>query len=58
MKSKREMHVRYSYVACEQKETQKRLDDAFDSLFEGLEMESIGSINNENNYEHATAVNK
>ena len=46
MKSKKKYQIKYTFVDYEQAERQKRLDDAFNVIFEELELENIERINN------------
>ncbi len=56
MKPKKKLQVRYSFADHEQKERQKRIDDAFESIFEELELKEIERINDKNEYEHPVIV--
>lgn len=50
MKHKK-LQVKYSFVDYEQSERQKRLDDAYDVIFDELDAEDLERINNKNEYE-------
>ena len=41
MKPKKQLQVKYLFVNCEQSDRQKRLDDAFDVIFDEIEIEDI-----------------
>ncbi len=52
MKIKIPLSVEYSFVNYEQLACQKWLDDAFDSIFDEIELEDSERINNHNEYEN------
>ena len=52
MKIKKPLSVEYSFVNYEQLARQKRLDDAFDEMFDEIEYEDSERINNHNEYEN------
>ena len=45
-------------MVCEQSERQKRLDDAYDVIFDEIEIEDMERINNKNEYEHAAIIKR
>jgi len=47
MKSEKQLSVKYSFLECEQEERQKRLDDAFDVVFDEFNL-SVCDLNKEN----------
>lgn len=42
----------------DQSERQKRLDDAFDVIFDEIEVENIERINSKNEYEHPVIIKR
>lgn len=50
IKSKKKLQVKYLFVDCEQSERRKRLDDAFDYIFNQIEEDE----NHENGHENST----
>lgn len=58
MKSKKTIQIKYSFVDYEQTERQKRLDDAFDAVFDEIEIEDAERINNKNEYEHPAVIKR
>jgi hypothetical protein len=57
MKPKKKLQITYSTVDYEQKEHQKKLDDAFESIFEDIEMVDLERINNRYEFEHPVVIN-
>ena len=58
MKSKRKLIVKYSFVDCEQSERQKRLDDAYDVIFDELDAEDLERLDKKDEYEHPTTIQR
>jgi hypothetical protein len=58
MKSKKQLSVKYSYVDCEQSERQKRLEDAYDVIFDEIDIEDLECINNKNEYEQPAIIKR
>ena len=58
MKAKKQLQVKYSYVDCEQSERQRRLDDAFDVIFDQIEMDAVEDFSNKNEYEQPAIIKR
>lgn len=48
---KKQLRIKYKFTDYEQAELQKRLDDAFDVLFDEVEIDDIERIDGKNEYE-------
>lgn len=57
MNSKKKLNIKYTFVDYEQMERQKRLDDAFDMLFDEIEADDLEHTNSKDKYDHPT-INK
>lgn len=57
MNNKKKLRVKYSFVDYEIPESQKKIDDAFDEIFDEVETEDIDRLNN-NEYEHYTTIKR
>lgn len=58
MKRKKELMFKYSVVNSEQTERQIKLDDAFDVVFDELDILDTEHIDNKDEYEHATIIKR
>lgn len=58
IKPKKELQIKYLFVDCEQLDRQKRLDDAFDLIFDEVENDDIERINKKDEYEHAVIIKR
>lgn len=58
MLNKKPLRVEYRFVDHEQLDRQKRLDDAFDVIFDEIELDDTERINNKNKYEHPITINR
>lgn len=58
MKHKNKLLVEYMLSDYDQSERQKRLDDAFDVIFDEIEVENIERINSKNEYEHPVIIKR
>lgn len=58
MLNKKPLRVEYRFVDHEQLDRQKRLDDAFDVIFDEIVAEYLERINNKNKYDHPNTINR
>lgn len=58
MKSKNQLQVKYSFVDYEQADCQKRLDDAFDLIFDEIEIENLERIDMNHDYEYSAVIKR
>lgn len=58
MKTKKPLSVEYRFVDYELLARQKRLDDAFDLIFDEIELKDSDRINNQNEYEHPITIER
>lgn len=56
MNHKTQLWVRYSHVGNVHKDHQKRIRDAFDLIFEKLDMDNLERTNNLNEYEKRYSI--
>ena len=58
MKPKKQLRIKYSFVDYEQAERQKRLDDAYDVIFDELDAEDLERLDKKNEYEHLANIKR
>ena len=58
MKHNKKFQVKYSFVDYEHAERQKRLDDAYDVIFDEIDAEDLERTNNKNQYGHLAIIKR
>lgn len=51
MKPKRQLQIKYTFIDNEQMQHQEKLDNAYDAIFDDIEIADIERINNKVEYE-------
>ncbi len=58
LKVRKLLSVKYAFVDYEQLDRQKRLDDAFDVIFDEIEIDDTERINNKYEYEQRAFIKR
>ncbi|HUD18940.1 MAG TPA: hypothetical protein VMR81_00655 [Patescibacteria group bacterium] len=58
MKPKKQLRIKYSFVDYEQAERQKRLDDAYDVIFDELDAEDLERLDKKDEYGHPATIQR
>ena len=58
MKPKKQLRIKYSFVDYEQSERQKRLDDAYDVIFDELDAEDLERLDKKDEYGHPATIQR
>lgn len=58
MRRNKKLLVKYRIVECTEMDRQKRLDDAFNVIFEEIESDDIERTNSKGEYEHDIVIKR
>ncbi len=58
MRAKKKLSIKYSFVDYKQLERQKKLDDAYDVIFDELDAEDLERLDKKDEYDHPATIQR